>query len=229
MKVLHLSENDLIGGRFTGYYMRRAVDSKDHQFQMAVWNRQSSDASVHVIRPEYQFWARAINKVAVKASEILGLEGLTGLGSYLLTTKDYFKWADVLHMHIIHNGEYFNVLDLPRISRLKPTVWTIHDFWAFSGMCIYPFDCTGLYTGCHGNCPFPRGRSPLRRRIPSIHWQLKKHAYDHSNLNLVVSSRWLCERIQKSPLLKHFPLTLIPFGVDLEQFRRRNKEEARAL
>jgi glycosyltransferase involved in cell wall biosynthesis len=228
MKVLHLSDNDLIGGRFTGYYMQRAFDATEHQFEMAVWNRQSDSVSVNLLRPKHPLWARVINKIAVKTSEKLGLEGLTGLGSYLLTRKPYFQSADILHLHIIHNDEFFNILDLPRLSRLKPTVWTIHDFWAFSGMCIYPFDCMGLYTGCHGNCPYPRGKSVLRHYIPAAHWQVKKIAYEHSDIHLVVASRWLCERIQKSPLLKKIPITHIPFGIDLTQFRQRNKEAARA-
>lgn len=227
MKVLHLSNNDLIGGRFTGYYMQRAVDPNEHQFEMAVWNKQSESPFVNVLKPQYNFWARALNKIAVKTSEKLGLEGLTGLGSYQLTRKDYFKTADILHLHIIHNDEFFNILDLPRLSHLKPTVWTIHDFWAFTGMCIYPFDCTGYYTGCHGNCPHPRGKSAFRHYIPAAHWLLKKKAYEHSAINLVVASRWLSERIQKSPLLGNYPLTQIPFGIDLEQFHQRKKTEAR--
>lgn len=227
MKILHLSDNDLIGGRFTGYYMQRAVDPRDHQFEMAVWNKQSDSAFVHRLRPEGGFWLRAMNKIAVKTSEKMGLEGLTGIGSYLLTGKDFFKSADVLHLHIIHNDEFFNILDLPRVSRLKPMVWTIHDFWAFSGMCIYPFECTGLYTGCHGRCPYPRGKSPFRHSVPALHWQLKKLAYERSDINLIVSSNWLRERIQKSPLLGQFPLTQIPFGIDLDQFFPHDKEEAR--
>lgn len=227
MKILHISSTDLIGGRFNGYYMQRAVNPGDHQFEMSVWDKHSDNPAVHILKPHHRRWLSLLIRMSTKIDNKLGLEGLTGLGSYLLSIKPYFRSADIVHLQIIHNDGYFNILDLPRLSHKKPMVWTIHDFWALSGMCIYPFECGGLYDKCIKYCPYPRGVSPLRHYIPALHHQFKRYAYHFSNINLVVASRWLLDKVQRSPLLRHLPATHIPFGIDIEQFRQHNKEEAK--
>jgi glycosyltransferase involved in cell wall biosynthesis len=62
-----------------------------------------------------------------------------------------------------------------------------------------------------------------------LHWQIKKWIYKKSKLNVVVASKWMQERVQRSPLLRHHPCHLIPFGIDLELFRPRPKAESRKM
>ena len=56
---------------------------------------------------------------------------------------------DIVHLHWIGQG-YVPVSALPHFKR--PLVWTLHDFWAFTGGCYYPFGCTGYQAAC-GFCP----------------------------------------------------------------------------
>jgi len=224
MNILHISSTDLMGGRFTGYYMQQALE-QTHTVEMAVWNRTTDNPGVHSMRPGRFF--RLPTVVVRRCDDKLGLEGLTGLAGWALPIRDYFKRADIVHLHLIHNGPYFSILSLPTLSRLKPLVWTIHDPWAMTGGCLYSFDCDRWLTGCAPRCPYPRRNSLLQHRVPALHWRIKKRVYQRSDLSLVVASKWMQDRVQRSPLLRHFPCHLIPFGIDLETFRPRSKAESR--
>lgn len=227
MNILHISSTDLMGGRFTGYYMQQVLE-QTHTVEMAVWNKTTDNPGVHSMRPSK--WLRLPTAVARRCDDKLGLEGLTGWGGWALPFRDYFKRADVVHLHLIHNDAYFSILSLPMLSRMKPVVWTIHDSWAMTGGCLYSFDCERWMSGCTPQCPYPRRKSRLQQHIPFLHylhWQIKKWVYQRSDLSLVVASKWMQDRIQRSPLLHHLPCNLIPFGIDLETFRPRPKVESR--
>ena len=213
-----------MGGRFTGFYMQQVL-GQIHSVEMAVWNRTTDNPRVHSMRPGRLF--RLPITVAKRCDDKLGLEGLTGLGGWALPIRDYFKRADVVHLHLIHNEAYFSILSLPMLSRLKPLVWTIHDPWAMTGGCLHSFDCDRWLTGCAPRCPYPRRKSLLQHHVPALHWQIKKQVYQRSFLDLVVASKWMQDRVQRSPLLQRFPCHLIPFGIDLESFRPRPKVESR--
>ncbi|HUS70375.1 MAG TPA: glycosyltransferase [Anaerolineae bacterium] len=227
MNILHVSNTDLAGGRFTGYYMQQAVDDADARIEMAVWEKESENPNVHQIRTPRPSLLWLVSAIGRRLDSWLGLEGLTGLGSLVMPFQPYFRHADVLHLHLIHNGAFFSMLALPAMSRLKPIVWTIHDCWPTTGMCVYPFDCERWLTGCAGRCPYPRGKSPFRYHIPALHWRIKQMVYKRTKATLVVASKWMQAHVQRSPLLRHLPCHLIPFGVDLETFAPRPKEACR--
>jgi len=226
VNILHVSSTDLVGGRFTGYYMHKVADSAEHRFTMAVWDRESDSPSVCQLRPARSSILRKPRSALRLLDRALGLEGLTGLGSFVYPFRRFFKQADVVHLQLIHNSAFFSILALPALTRTKPLVWTIHDCWAFTGMCTHPFNCNRWLSGCRGRCPHPRGHSPLRYYIPAVHWRTKRVLYKRTRLTLVAASRWVQERVQSSPLLGHLPCHLIPFGIDLEEFSPRPKAEA---
>jgi len=225
MNILHVSSTDLMGGRFTGYYMHQALE-EIHAVEMAVWNKTTDNPSVHSMR-DSRFFLCFPSTFVRRFDNKLGLEGLTGLAGWILPFQEYFKRADIVHLHLIHNGPYSSILSLPMLSRLKPLVWSIHDPWAMTGGCLYSFDCDRWLTGCNSPCPYPRRKSLLQDHTPALHWQIKKWVYQKSDLSLVVASRWMQDRVQRSPLLRHIPCHVIPYGIDLETFRPRPKAESR--
>ena len=225
MNILHISNTDLIGGRFSGYYMQHSLDSS-FNVEMAVWDKKSQSSHVKLIppgNPVLRFLAFQIMKLGFR----LGLDGLTGSGSFLLPSCDYFKQADVVHLHLIHNSTNFSMLSLPMLSRLKPVIWTIHDSWAMTGGCVYSFECDRWMTGCSLRCPYPGRRSLFQHYVPYLHWRLKKWILKRTNVTLIVASQLMQDRVERSPLLRHLPCHQIPFGIDLEVFKPRSKSECR--
>jgi glycosyltransferase involved in cell wall biosynthesis len=225
MNILHINNTDLAGGRFNGYYMKQSLD-KSYNVEMVVWNKESQNSNVHQSPPDYpilRFFALTIERIGVR----LGFDGLTGFIGWILPFQDYFKRADIIHLHQIHNYPNFSILSLPMLTRKKPVIWTIHDPWAMTGGCEHSFECNRWLNGCKPLCPHPRRMSMLRRYTPYLHWRIKKLVYQRSNLTLVVASQWMKDRIERSPLLRHLPCHHIPFGIDLEVFKPLSKVECR--
>jgi glycosyltransferase involved in cell wall biosynthesis len=63
----------------------------------------------------------------------------------------------------------------------------------------------------------------------AFQWQLKKWIMANSRLILVVASKWMYDRVRRSPILSHLPCHLIPFGVDVDIFKPYDKLESRRV
>lgn len=120
---------------------------------------------------------------------------------------------DILHLHWI-NLRFLNLKELLKIQR--PIVWTLHDSWAFTGICHYSYDCDKFKSQC-GACPFLRSsdNDDLSHRV----WKEKKMIYHKLNLHIVTPSTWLADLARESTLLKNFPITVIPNCLDTDVFK----------
>lgn len=118
---------------------------------------------------------------------------------------------DILHLHWI-NQRFFPLQQLPKD---KPIVWTLHDSWPFCGVCHYFWSCEAYQHQC-GSCPFLHSNSA--NDLSHSIWKQKMKYYKGLNLHIVAPSRWLGACAQKSSLLGHFPVTVIPNGLDTTVF-----------
>ena len=226
MRILHINYTDTVGQRFNGFRLSQKLKAKVVS-EMAVWKKHSEETFVKQIPPKSRFAWLLWNRTMMLFSR-LGLDRLVGFGGWVLRRQSYFKSADIIHLHLIHNFSNFSIFSLPFISKLKPVVWTLHDPWAFTGGCEHSFDCNKWQNGCSAPCPHPRATSIFQKSAPYFHWQLKKYLYSKSTITLVVSSDWMLERVKKSPLMKDFDCIKIPFGIDLKQFKLLDKSKAKS-
>jgi len=133
---------------------------------------------------------------------------------------------DVLHLHNLH-GDYFDLRELPRLSRTLPTIITLHDAWLLAGHCAHSFNCERWKTGC-GSCPDLGIWPALRRDGTAFNWRRKQDIYRNSRLWLVCPSRWLADKVRESTLmLGATTLRVIPNGVDTSAFKPGDKRAAR--
>ena len=226
MNILHINYSDTIGDRFNGFYMLDYSDV-DFNIQMVVWKRNSNNKNVHLIPPRNPLLKFVIEKI-IHLGVKLGLDHLISIGgSFLLSRQEYFRNADIVHLHIIHGDTNISVFTLPKICKKKRVIWTLHDQWAITGGCIHPFECKGGMVGCPTYCPHPRYNSLFKHSFPYFIWKIKKKCYSKSSLNLVVSTNWMNDKVNKSPILKHKPLNVIPFGVDIAKFNRKDRNICR--
>jgi glycosyltransferase involved in cell wall biosynthesis len=117
--------------------------------------------------------------------------------------------------------------DLPKITALKPTVWTLHDPWAMTGHCIYPFDCERWQSGC-GDCPYLNSPMPLLFDTTRFLFNYKHRAYQKAKFDIIVASKWMQTMVEKSPLMKNVRLHYVPFGLDLNFWNQNATPNARA-
>ena len=119
---------------------------------------------------------------------------------------------DILHLHWF-NLRYLDITELTKIN--KPIVWTLHDSWAFTGICHIFYQCN-KYTKSCGNCPLLHSNkeNDLSRKI----WQKKKNIYEDLKLHVVTPSEWLADAARNSSLLNKFLISVIPNPIDTELY-----------
>lgn len=212
MKILHVSDTDLPGRRFNGHDLLTALATRGHETRQCVWNKLSDDP--RVIPLARSRVARGLNRGLRLVESRLSIQNLILPFAARLPFLREFREADVVHLHLIHNG-FFSLLLLPLLSRLKPTVWTLHDPWALTGHCLHPGDCDRWRNGC-GHCPDLETAPRLRRDHTAPLWALKRRIYRSSpRVHVVVASAWMERLVRASPLTRHWPVHHVPFGLDL--------------
>ena len=176
-------------------------------------------------------WPRAARAVRALADPGVALDLARGRedfrfpGSY--TTLALAESSDVVHLHNLHGG-YFDLRLLPRLSRLRATVITLHDEWTFTGHCALTLGCERWRDGC-GLCPHLDVYPRLRRDGTAFNLSRKQEIWSSSRLHVVAPTSWLLERAQASVLRRAaVSWNLIPNGVDVELFKPRDREAARA-
>lgn len=161
-------------------------------------------------------------RVNVALARITGFNGcFAWFETYKLLKKiDEFK-PDIIHLHNLHDS-YIN---LPMLfSYIKkhnvPTVWTLHDCWAFTGQCPHftMVKCDKWKAGCYG-CPqykeYPASLYDNTKKM----WQLKKKWFSGvKNMTIVTPSEWLAGLARES-YLKQYPIEVINNGIDLNVFK----------
>ncbi len=224
MNVLTLTYNDYgaAGGTSTATYRHHRILKENgiNSHILCRVKRLEEPDSVEI--PRSKVGEHLIREVTSR----LGFNDLHGISSFNIYKHPLFKAADILHLHSLHSG-YFNYFALPRLTMEKPTVWSLHDFWAITGHCTYFSDCGRWKTGC-GRCPYPDTYTPIRRDSTAYEWSMKKSIYEKSRLHLVVSSEWVRNQIKDS-ILGNFPIECIPWGVDTDIYEPLDKEECRRI
>lgn len=223
LKVLHISSTDVAGGRFNGFSTLDSICAFDIEGRMSVWRKESADERVWTIYSRARYFT--INRIINRIERMIGVQGLLHVLSLRYLFDRRVRWADVLHLHLVHNG-FFSLLILPILTRIRPVIWTIHDTWAMTGRCIQPLECNGWKTGC-GICPDLSTYFPTRFDLSAFQWKLKRLIYGLSKVHLIVASQAMAQMVSQSPLLSRFQVHLVPFGVDNRKFRPVDREGAR--
>ncbi|HPM09592.1 MAG TPA: glycosyltransferase family 4 protein [Paludibacter sp.] len=235
MKVLSVNISDTNGGAArAAYRIHQAVNEQGVDAKMFVKNKNSTDKRVFEVADfdkKYLFSNQirfVQNKVKNKIQqhrwrpypdrEDVFMSDLRSSSIHGAFQKIDF---DVLHLHWI-NLRFLNLKELLKVN--KPIVWTLHDCWAFTGVCHYFYDCEKYKDSC-GECPFLH--STDKHDLSYQVWRKKEHIYGKLNLHIVTPSRWLGEAAKQSTLFKNFPLTVIPNSIDTELFKPINKTDAR--
>jgi glycosyltransferase involved in cell wall biosynthesis len=133
---------------------------------------------------------------------------------------------DVIHAHNLHGG-YFDLRELPALSRARPFFLTLHDAWLLSGHCAHSFACPRWLIGC-GNCPDLAIYPALPRDGTAFNWQRKRDIYSRSRLRVSAPCSWLMERVERSMLAEGMVESrIIPYGIDQSIFQPGSKTAAR--
>jgi glycosyltransferase involved in cell wall biosynthesis len=224
VKVLHLNLSDYSVSGGTGIGMHRlhqGLNRVGHQSKILCLVKQIQEEDT--IYFDRSLPTKAIERALQQAEEPLALrDSARVLSAMNLRHHPLYQEADVIALHCIHEG-FLSYLGLPWLTE-KPTVFYIHDMWAFTGQCHYSYECDRWQTGC-GNCPH---LGSLKRDNTRLEWWLKDWAYRHSKLHIITNSTWTHERVKQS-MLNRFPIRHIPLGLDTEIYRPHRSDYCREL
>ena len=144
-----------------------------------------------------------------------------------LINHPWFKEADVVHLHNLH-GQYFNLNCLPKISKSKPVVWTMHDMWPITSHCGTCYDCPAWNGGEHFS-PGISHYQPMLWDNSRYLFEKKQKIFTDSGFNLVTPSDWMKNLIFENKAMSKKSCDVISNGIDLKVFKKLDKNVSRRL
>ena len=163
---------------------------------------------------------KAIRRFAHRTEQLTGWEyRLLPWGNQFLN-HPWIKQADVIHLHNLHGG-FFPIKLLPKLARIAPLVWSIHDLWPTTGHCYFP-----QMTGCEcwtGACPCIDPQQddwyPLQSRYQSRSlWLDKRDLIAASSPTFIAQSSFTEYWLREAPITRAAPITRIPYALDTQTF-----------
>ncbi len=197
---LQISSLDLIGNKFNGFDLHLDLRKNGIDSKHLVFIKESDDVNTY----RYNFDTKDATKE--------------------LLQKEIFLDADIVHMHLIHNIIDLNYL--PIISKLKPTILSLHDPFFLGGHCVHHFDCKKWQTQCM-DCSYLNEPFALEKDISALNFKLKEQAIQNSQITAIVASQWMKNKVQQSPIWQGKKIYLLPLGVNQELFKSVSSESAK--
>jgi glycosyltransferase involved in cell wall biosynthesis len=130
---------------------------------------------------------------------------------------------DVVNLHWVSRG-FVPLMSVGRFN--APLVWTLHDQWAFTGGCHYDQECGGYRVAC-GACPQLGSSRP--NDLTRLVLFLKHKLWHNLDITIVTPSRWLASCARASALFRRQRIEVIPYGLDLAQYRPMSRHAARDM
>jgi glycosyltransferase involved in cell wall biosynthesis len=139
-------------------------------------------------------------------------------GEQLFEQLDHFR-PDVVHLHCFFNTYGYAILE--PLAQRYPILFTVHDLFPMNQHFTACWSCR-RFRFC---LPCPqvgpvKGLRIFRQRLA------KRRVHRGVQAHLAVPSRWLEERLRATELGR-LPVHHVPYGIDLEVFRRREQARER--
>jgi glycosyltransferase involved in cell wall biosynthesis len=223
MNILQISCTDLLGSRFNGRDLNTYFRQLGHDAQQCVWHKDGNDQftwrlSQKLYRGMFYIVRDLLNHLISQIEGKLSIQSLLYPWPIQLLFDKRFLTSDIVHYHLLHNG-YFSLLAMPKLTSLKPSVWTIHDPWLMTGHCVHPFTCELWKDGC-GECPDLKTYMPMRFDHTRFMFEIKRRILAKSSVDIIVASRFMLEMAKKSFIFANHRIHYIPFGVDTTIFKQ---------
>jgi Glycosyltransferase len=224
MKILFISTADIKGGAalLANNLSGLLIEKHGAEINFLVSEKFSNKNNVIATRSKPVWF---LEKCFSKFSDLFGFQYyfIPISSSKILKYASGFE-PDLIHLHNIHGG-YFQTNLLPKLSKIAPIVWTFHDMFPITGHCAHSFECEKWKTGC-GNCERLDIYPSIKKDRTSALWNYKNKIYNLADFTIVTPSLWLKKCVEQS-FLKNKDIRLIYNGIDLENFTKADKSEAR--
>lgn len=227
MKIVQVSGYDTLGIQVNGYLLHEHYVRQGHDSTMFVHQKFSDDPRVTSLETPV---LSTLNRWLQKAGAAMSLWSILPVeGHRLLFSRRVWR-ADVLHLQLTHNVQFFSLFMIMLLSWVrwnKPTVMAIHDMFMTTGHCVYSVGCDRWQRGC-GKCPHMAVPFPIRHDLTRLAWWVRRVVFGLSRVALIAGSPWQQRMIAKSPILARKRVHYIPYGVDSSKYHLKDKAACRA-
>ena len=237
-RVVHLSTSDSSGGAArAAFRLHTGLRRIGVESSMLVQERKSTDPHVRQFLPPSDLVTRVRRRARRRS-----IEGDAARYPNRPPSLDWFSDdrtpfagqivaqvppCDLINLHWVAGFVDYEGF-FPDAAKLGvPLVWRLADMNAFTGGCHYD-DHSGKFTQQCGAC-HQLGSTDANDLSHQI-WLRKKRALSQvpaGGLHLVATSRWIAGEAKRSSLMGGFPVTIIPNGLDVQEFRPRDRGFAR--
>lgn len=138
---------------------------------------------------------------------------------------------DLVHLHWLGDS----TLSIEEIGKLPmPLVWTLHDQWPFCGAEHYtspPLPGEIASSDERFAVSYSSASRPSHETGPDLNrrtWIRKRHAWKKP-IHIVATTSWLADCAKRSTLMGNWPVTIIPYPLDLIIWKPVDKHVARSL
>jgi len=187
---LQISSFDLTGQRFNGHDLHFFLRESGIDSKQLVLNKQSNDENTYT----FNFFEHCSKE---------------------LIHQKLLLESDIIHMHLVHN--IFDINYLPILTKLKPTIITLHDPFFLGGHCVHHFECEKWKSHCE-DCMHLDKDFVLYKDISALNYAIKKEAIQNSQISAIVASEWMRKKVSESPIWKDKKIYLLPFGINQNLF-----------
>ena len=164
-----------------------------------------------------------LNDTLSRVEKGFSFHGILPTHSVDIMKNSFYEEADIVHLQLIHASQFFSLLSLPSMGFRKKLALTLHDPWMLTGHCVHPMECERWRIGC-GTCPDLERPFSIKKDTTAITWKIKQMVMKRTNIHLVVASKWMERMVAESPILAHLPRSVIPFGLDTQDFKPLDKK-----
>lgn len=245
LSIIHLTNNDLVGGAArAAYRIHKCIKESENDLSvnssMKVINKYSSDPNVTSLRNNSFLWkrlqpriSRILTKKIISNNKSAHHIAFPNTGLLKELNNNLNSSNKIIHLHWLGD----NTISIEEVGMLKaPVFWTLHDQWPFCGAEHYthaPIKKNNLFIN---DFRYRQNYSRESRKlfyekgfdINRWTWQRKKKNWKNP-INIITTSNWMFECAKKSSLMKNWPIHLIPYPIDINNWKPINKLSAKKI
>ena len=153
-----------------------------------------------------------------------GLEMISSPKSNIdITSNNLFREADIIHLHWV--ADFLDYQTFFTKCK-KPVVWTFHDQNPFLGVEHY---AEKFLSPDNQGFPIVRQINDLELKIEEKYKKIKQEVFTNTPLNIVALCNWMKNEIIGSQMFPLAKISIIPNGIDANQFKILDKSFCRNL
>jgi len=243
MKIVHLSTVDFSGKGISAYRLHKALQKKGVDSTLITLVKSSGDPSVKIITfdpfdktkifisdkvvPDTETIS---NYMIEEWSKLLKMQIMAPDGELFFSLPDSIinleqiieiNQADIVHIHWSPGLVDINMAPIYFMN--KPVFLTIYNKYPYTGGC-HLHKCEKFKEECK-NCPLLKEGV---KEISTINFNIKKESYSNLNLYVNTTNNFLRKEAQESGIFgSDSKIEVIPPGISLKKFTRKNKKRAR--